>query len=120
MKESNNEEELKLAFGMMKEPQWLDTVIINQAHSYRDAVRICWEHRRIKGMTKRLLAALAGLYAPHVTDYLSKDENKRDLPAKHITRFQNICGNRAITQFRMKEEGLTIMERVIDKQKKVA
>lgn len=78
--------------------------------TYRDAVRLCWAMRRIKGMTKRMLAAEAGLYHPHVSDYLSDDETKRELPAKYIKAFEAVCGNSAISQWLAAQSKLTVLE----------
>ena len=74
---------------------------------------MCWMHRRSKGMTQRGLAELAGLYASHVSDYLSDQDHHRNLPADRVADFEAICGNRAISQWEMKQRGLTIMEEVI-------
>lgn len=78
--------------------------------TYRDAVRLCWSLRRVKGMTKRMLAAEAGLYHPHVSDYLSEDDNKRELPAKYIKAFEATCGNTAISQYLARQSKLTVLE----------
>lgn len=111
---SNNE--LPLRFGMTTGGQWLDTVVIHNCKSYQDAVRTCWAFRKIKGMTKRTLAELAGLYAPHVTDYLSDKDGKRNLPAEKIADFEAVCGNYAITQWEMNQRGLHIMEKMIERK----
>jgi len=104
---------LALAFGMSKTSEYLPDELIATCCSYKAAVRLCWAHRRIQGMTKRTLAEIAGLYPSHVSDYLSQDDSKRCLPADRISMFEEVCGNRAITQWEMKQRGLTIMEEVI-------
>lgn len=105
--------DLPLAFGVSKGPEWLSHEAISSVQSYREAVRTCWIHRRIQGMTQRTMAEIAGLYPSHVSDYLSEDEGKRNLPAEKIAAFEAVCGNRAITQWEMLERGLTVMEEVI-------
>lgn len=80
--------------------------------TFRDAVRLCWALRRTKSMTKRSLAEHAGMYAPHVTDHLSDDEDRRDLPAKHIKAFEYVCGNTAISQWIAMNAKLTVLEEI--------
>lgn len=104
---------LPLAFAVANGPEWLADADIASCQSYRDAVRLCWMHRRSKGMTQSTLAELAGLYPSHVSDYLSQTDLKRNLPAERIADFEAICGNRAITQYEMRQRGLTVMEEVI-------
>jgi hypothetical protein len=111
-----NSLDIPLAFGVSNAPIWLDDKAISSVSSYREAVRICWIHRRIQGMTQRTAAELCGLYPSHVSDYLSDDESKRNLPADRIQAFESLCGNRAITQWEMRQRGLTIMEEVISRK----
>lgn len=91
-------------------PSVVPSYYIRHCDTYRDAVRLCWALRRIKGMTKRMLAAEAGLYHPHVSDYLSDDETKRELPAKYIKAFEAVCGNSAISQWLAAQSKLTVLE----------
>jgi hypothetical protein len=82
--------------------------------TYRQAVRKCWMLRTRPQLKKRLLAEEVGLYASHLTDYLSEIEAKRELPAKHIDLFERSCGNRLITQFLTTSRAqLTILETFI-------
>lgn len=112
-----NQQVLPLAFGVAKGSEWLPAEVIDSLTTYRSAVRCCWENRRIRGMTRAHLAELVGLYASHVSDYLSEsNEGHRNLPAEHIASFEAVCGNRAITQFEMKQRGLHIMEQMISKE----
>lgn len=85
---------------------------VKACDTYRDAVRLCWDLRRSKSMTKRSLAEHAGLYASHVTDHLSDDDSKRDLPAKHIKAFEYVCGNTAISQWIAMGARLTVIEEI--------
>ncbi len=61
-------------------------------------------------MTRAQLAEETGCYASHITDYLSENTDKRELPAKHTAAFEVSCGNRAITQWLTKQADLTILE----------
>ncbi len=78
--------------------------------TYRDAVKLCWELRRVHNMTKASLAEHAGLYAPHVTKYLRDGKHQRDLPAERIKAFEVACDNTAITQFLSKGAKFTVVE----------
>lgn len=96
-------------------PDLVDASVIDGVKTYRDAVRLCWLMRKRKGMTKAMLAEEAGLYAPHVTDYISEQEGKRELPAKKINAVETVCGNRAISQWIVGQARLTILETLIRK-----
>lgn len=84
--------------------------LIAHCKTYRDAVRLCWELRRVKAMTKRMLAERAGLYAPHVTCYLTDGKRQRDLPGSKVQAFEAECGNTAITQWHNAQARLTVLE----------
>lgn len=86
--------------------------LVALANTYREAVRLCWQLRRVKGMTKATLAAEAGLYAPHVSDFLNTDDkpSRRSLPAEHISAFEAICGNTLISQWLASRARLTVLE----------
>lgn len=83
---------------------------IRECETYRDAVRLCWALRRVKGMTTLALAEQAGFPANHRSDYLSDDEDKRELPAKYIRAFEFVTGNTAISQWIAKQAKLTVLE----------
>jgi hypothetical protein len=77
---------------------------------YRHACRLAWKLRQVKGMTRRTLAEVAGLYASHVSDYFSVNEAKRDLPADRIAAVEAVLGNSVISQFLARQCGLTVLE----------
>jgi hypothetical protein len=78
--------------------------------TYREACRLAWKLRRLRGLTKRSLAEQAGLYAPHVTDYFGVQPNKRELPAKHIAQVELVLGNTVMSQFIAQQSKLTVLE----------
>jgi hypothetical protein len=94
-------------------PKLVDVELVKACRTYRDVVRACWNLRTRRSLTKRVLAEETGSYAPHISDYLSDDDNRRDLPAKRIAAFETSCGNRMITQWLAMQANLTIMEQFI-------
>jgi hypothetical protein len=97
--------------------------VIAVIHSYREAVRVAWRMRSIWGMTKQLLAAEAGLYASHVTDYLHEDDkpSRRDLPASRIEDFERAVGNRVVSQWLAMRAEFTVLEEIqADRERPVA
>lgn len=94
-------------------PRMIDQRLIDECPTYREAVRQCWSMRTRPRMTKRQLAEEVGCYASHVTDYLSDDGTKRDLPARHIAEFEVSCGNRFISQWIARRSELTVLEEYV-------
>jgi hypothetical protein len=101
-------------------PSLIDAQIVGACRTYREAVRACWDMRTRRHLTQRVLADEADLYASHVTDYVSLDQAKRELPAKHINAFELACGNRMISQWLAYQANLTIMEQFIPGARRVA
>lgn len=85
-----------------------DTVA--QIKTYREAVRMCFALRRVKGMGRKTVAELAGLHTPHISEYLSDDETRREMPAKYIAPFEEACGNTCISQWIAAGAKLTVLE----------
>ena len=84
--------------------------VVMQIRSYRHACRLAWKLRAVRNLTRRTLAELAGLYASHVTDYFSVNENKRELPAKYIAAVERVLGNTVISQWIAQQSGITVLE----------
>jgi hypothetical protein len=97
-------------------PKLIDAELVMACRTYHEAVKHCWDKRTRPHMTKRFLAETAGLYASHVSDYISGSEAKRALPAKHINAFEIECGNRFISQWLARQANLTILEQYIDRR----
>lgn len=94
-------------------PRLVDPELIDACRSYRQAVRACWLLRSRPSLTQRQLAVDAALYASHVSEYVSDDERKRELPAKHVNDFELACGNRFVSQWLARQANLTILEQFI-------
>lgn len=86
--------------------------ILRTAKTYRQAVRLCWGLRRVKGMTYRQLAAECELVYQHVGDYFNADDKpgRRELPAEAVVRVESFIGNHAISQWHARRAGLTVLE----------
>ena len=82
------------------------------AKTYREACRLAFQLRRIKGMTKTDLARDYGLNRQHVSDYLNPDDaaTRRSLPAEQIRTFEDACGNTFVTQWLNAMAKLTVLE----------
>lgn len=86
--------------------------IVASALTYRQAVRLCWDLRRVPNETLRRLAAECGLVAQHVTDYFNPDDvpRRRDLPGQHVQAVEDFLGNTAISQWHAARAQLTVLE----------
>ena len=91
-------------------PSVVPPALIAQCKTYRDAVKLCWNLRRVRNMTRARLAEEAGLYAPHVTCYLADGMRQRDLPGWAVKGFEWACGNTAISQWHNVGARLTVVE----------
>ena len=96
--------------GRLDGPSVAAAEVVATAKTYRDACRLCWQLRRVKGMTKRTAAEVAGLYVSHVSEYLSDDDSKREMPAKYIPAFESLVGNTVISQWIASQARLTVLE----------
>lgn len=96
--------------GRLDAPSVVPPDLIAQCSTYRDAVKLCWQLRRVRNMTRSSLAEQAQLYAPHVTCYLVDGKRQRDLPGWAIKGFEWACGNTAISQWINVGAQLTVVE----------
>ena len=86
--------------------------IVAEAMTYREAVRLCWTLRVVKGMKVTDLARDFDFIRQHVGDYLNPDDkpSRRSLPAERVADFEEACGNTAITQWLASRQRLTVLE----------
>jgi hypothetical protein len=98
--------------GRLDRPSVAPTQYVTIPQTFRQAVRLCWQLRRIENMPLRHLAIEAGLRHQFVSDYLNKDDKpfRRDLPAEHIAAFEGVAGNTLITQWVAARQALTVLE----------
>lgn len=86
---------------------------IENLGSYRDAVRLCWDLRRdVAEGAKSACARHIGAHVSHMSDYLSDEQCKRDMPAKFIKGFEVWSGNTAISQYIAHLALLTVLEEI--------
>lgn len=93
-------------------PSVVNPKLVAACRSYRDAVRLCFVLRRVKGMCLKSAAEHAGIHVPHMSDFMHADDapTRRDMPAKYIPAFESICGNTAISQYIARCAGLTVAD----------
>ncbi len=97
--------------GRVDAPSVAPAKLIRYAKDFRQACQIAWEYRRVKRMTAATLAQNTGMYASHVSEYLSpKTKKPRDMPAKFIPAFEREVGNTIVTQWLALQADLTISE----------
>lgn len=87
---------------------------IRQCKTYHEAVQLCWQLRKVRNMTKRMLAEHTGLNPSHVSQYLSDSDAKRmrELPGWGVSAFELACQNTAISQWHAMRAQLTVAEEV--------
>ncbi len=100
--------------GRIDAPSVVPEQWVRMAKTYRQAVRLAWQLKRVHYMTRSQFAAEAGLYPQHVTDYLHEDDKprRRDLPAEAIPRVEAVLGNTLISQWLARHAKLTVLEEI--------
>lgn len=98
--------------GRLDAPSAAPNQWVRSARTYRHAVRLAWDLRRVQYMTRQQLATEAELYPQHVTDYLANDDKpgRRDLPADAVARFEGVVGNTLVSQWLAAQSKLTVLE----------
>lgn len=93
-------------------PSVVHPEMVAHCKTYRDAVRMAWQMRRVRNMTQRQLACEAGLRPQLVTDYLNQDDHptRRDLPGQLIAAFESVVGNTCVRQWIAAQSRLTVLE----------
>lgn len=123
---NNKNNELPLMGGVLNGPAFLSDDKIASCKTYRDAVCLAWDERRSKGMTRERLGELCVLLPQHLSDYFARAENnpkgqrRRSLPAEKICDVESALGNRAITQYLVRQAQLTLMEEMLAQRTRVA
>jgi hypothetical protein len=110
--QSNPQLKLPLFGRINGQPSIVPTAYVTACKTYREAVRLCWDKRRVESHTQRDLAFLSGLRPQFVSDYLNKDDKpfRRDLPAEDIAAFEAVAGNTLVTQWVAARQALTVLE----------
>ena len=99
-------------FARMEGPAIVPPEAMRLARTYREAVRLCWQLRRLRNLTFRQLAAEADLPHQHASDYFNPDDAKhrRDLPGDRVAAVEAVLGNTAISQWHANRALLTVIE----------
>jgi predicted transcriptional regulator len=100
--------------GRIDAPSAVPLQWIKSAKTYRHAVRLAWQLRRVHSMTRQQLATEAELTPQHVSDYLADDDKpqRRDLPADKVAAFESVVGNTLVSQWLAAQSRLTVLEQV--------
>ena len=105
-----NQQELPLLH-RLDGPAVVPPQLLKGVKTFRDAVLLCWALRRDKSSgAQSACARYIGAQVSHMSDYLSDDPAKRDMPAKYIKAIEVWCGNTAISQHISSDAHLTVVE----------
>lgn len=98
--------------GRLDGPSTAPPRVIALAKTYREAVRLAWQIRRIKKSTFRQLAAETEMPPQHASDYMNPDDKptRRSLPAERIAAFEAFVGNTVVSQWLASQSKLTVLE----------
>lgn len=93
-------------------PDVVPASMLKLAKTYREAVRVCWQLRRAKGMKLTDMARMFGFTRQHVSDWLNPDDKptRRSPPGDQIGAFEDACGNTFVTQWLASQARLTVLE----------
>ena len=93
-------------------PSVVPPQVVQTAHTYREACRLCRQLSPRKRMTMRQVCEEAGLIPQHAGDYFNADDGKsrRDLPAACVPAVERVMGNTAISQWLAAQAKLTVLE----------
>lgn len=97
---------------------FVNDAIVRSWATKRDAVTWCWANRPKRGMNEpddqSMCARFVGMHAPHMSRCLNmRTKAPMDMQSQYVKLFEQYTGWRGISQFEMRERGLTIMEEVI-------
>lgn len=95
-------------------PQVVPQQWVRVPKTYRDAVKLAWDKRRVENKTKAQLANHTGLPAQHISDYFNKDDKptRRDLPGKGLAKFEEFVENTLVSQWIAAQSKLTVLEEI--------
>jgi hypothetical protein len=99
---------------LQPKPALVDEALIESCDSAYEAMLLCWNLRSVK-YEQATAAALCEIPGPHFSNILT---GKKYLPLRKINRFQEVCGNLALTQYLAKEAGLRV-ERESEQQAEI-
>src|SRR5688572_12150023 len=108
-------------------PRLLPLADIVTCRTYREAVLLCHLRATRKTLPQLLIANEVNelvkhghrMRSSHLTEYLSSDVERREMPARFIQAFECVMGNRAITQWQTMHAGLHHVEQYIVEQRQV-
>jgi hypothetical protein len=107
----NGQASLPLTGGVVQAQRLVvPTQVVMGLKTWRHACRMAYRLARRRGVTQAHLAQLTPLYAPHISNYFSARENRRELPAKHIAIVESVFGNTVMSQWIAQQSTLHVLE----------
>jgi len=107
-------QELPLVGGVVQRQRLVvPAAVISNLPSWRHACRLAWKLRFPRNLTYSGLVERAGpgtLYLSHVSDYFSRREKRRELPARHVALVEAVIGNTVMSQWLARQAQLTCIE----------
>lgn len=103
---------------MLPKLQFVNDDVVRSWTCKRQAVRWCWDHRPKRGLNEpddqSACARFVGMHVPHMSRCLNvKTKAPMDMQSQYVKLFELYTGWRGVSQFEMRDRGLTIMEEVI-------
>ena len=95
-------------------PVFVATQTVAICDTWRSAVRMAYELRQRRQMTRKQLAEEVGCWPSHLTDYLCAEPRPRELPARFVAAFEVAVGNRLLSQWLTRQCQLTLVEEILD------
>ena len=98
-------------------PVFVAAHLIAGCDTWRAAVRMAYDLRQRRQMTRRQLAEEVGCWPSHLTDYLCAEPRPRELPARFVAAFESAVGNRVLSQWLVRQSHLSLVEEILDNRR---
>jgi len=114
---NNNQMEMPWMQGLI-EVRFVEAGIVKSWASKRDAIKWCWDNRPKRGKNEpedqSMCAHNIGMHASHLSRCLNpRTKSPMDMQSQYVKAFEQYTGWRGVSQWEMRDRGLTIMEEVI-------
>lgn len=105
-------------FQMLPKLEFVSDDIVRTWSTKREAVQWCWANRPKRGLNEpddqSLCARFVGMHVPHMSRCLNvKTKAPMDMQSQYVKLFELYTGWRGVSQFEMRDRGLTIVEELL-------